>query len=142
MLRKKAASSAMRSRLTSRDGSKQAAIIQPMMPRKKLHQNPALPRPLPLAISQPMKPLIRSEEHTSELQSRFDLVCRLLLEKKNVLLSVHPKGPACHTGEQSCFFNLVDTKKETKQDVIHRIADDIENRRNHPTAGADQRHLI
>src|SRR5699024_12884044 len=27
----------------------------------------------------------RSEEHTSELQSRFDLVCRLLLEKKNVI---------------------------------------------------------
>src|SRR5699024_11890974 len=26
--------------------------------------------------------LSRSEEHTSELQSRFDLVCRLLLEKK------------------------------------------------------------
>src|SRR5438105_8593019 len=26
---------------------------------------------------------IRSEEHTSELQSRVDLVCRLLLEKKN-----------------------------------------------------------
>src|SRR5207249_8313199 len=25
--------------------------------------------------------MIRSEEHTSELQSRFDLVCRLLLEK-------------------------------------------------------------
>src|SRR5207249_9115268 len=29
------------------------------------------------------KPGTRSEEHTSELQSRFDLVCRLLLEKKN-----------------------------------------------------------
>src|SRR5437868_12528963 len=28
----------------------------------------------------------RSEEHTSELQSRFDLVCRLLLEKKK-----HPR---------------------------------------------------
>src|SRR5699024_11879102 len=28
--------------------------------------------------------LDRSEEHTSELQSRFDLVCRLLLEKKNI----------------------------------------------------------
>src|SRR5437868_11240440 len=26
----------------------------------------------------------RSEEHTSELQSRFDLVCRLLLEKKKM----------------------------------------------------------
>src|SRR5699024_9300782 len=31
---------------------------------------------------------VRSEEHTSELQSRFDLVCRLLLEKKNK--SSHP----------------------------------------------------
>src|SRR5437868_7816110 len=27
----------------------------------------------------------RSEEHTSELQSRFDLVCRLLLEKKKLI---------------------------------------------------------
>src|SRR5438105_8124434 len=27
-------------------------------------------------------PILRSEEHTSELQSRVDLVCRLLLEKK------------------------------------------------------------
>src|SRR5437867_8867995 len=26
---------------------------------------------------------VRSEEHTSELQSPYDLVCRLLLEKKN-----------------------------------------------------------
>src|SRR5947207_12577217 len=29
---------------------------------------------------------VRSEEHTSELQSHSDLVCRLLLEKKNILL--------------------------------------------------------
>src|SRR5438067_8882737 len=28
----------------------------------------------------------RSEEHTSELQSRFDLVCRLLLEKKDEIV--------------------------------------------------------
>src|SRR5207249_12027333 len=32
--------------------------------------------------SGPGTPQDRSEEHTSELQSRFDLVCRLLLEKK------------------------------------------------------------
>src|SRR3712207_7097892 len=32
----------------------------------------------------------RSEEHTSELQSRQYLVCRLLLEKKNTSLSPHP----------------------------------------------------
>src|SRR2546430_11068651 len=28
-------------------------------------------------------PIVRSEEHTSELQSQSNLVCRLLLEKKN-----------------------------------------------------------
>src|SRR5699024_11600270 len=35
------------------------------------------------------KPMMkkRSEEHTSELQSRFDLVCRLLLEKKKEIRS-------------------------------------------------------
>src|SRR5699024_11813187 len=34
----------------------------------------------------------RSEEHTSELQSRFDLVCRLLLEKKKT--DAQPPGGA------------------------------------------------
>src|SRR5207249_9018479 len=31
----------------------------------------------------------RSEEHTSELQSRFDLVCRLLLEKKKIKIKAN-----------------------------------------------------
>src|SRR2546429_6230542 len=31
---------------------------------------------------------VRSEEHTSELQSRLHLVCRLLLEKKKFMLSI------------------------------------------------------
>src|SRR6266704_6149154 len=33
-------------------------------------------------------PRRRSEEHTSELQSRFDIVCRLLLEKKNIITHI------------------------------------------------------
>src|SRR2546429_5077963 len=38
--------------------------------------------------------LVRSEEHTSELQSRLHLVCRLLLEKKKKrLLRYHPFKP-------------------------------------------------
>src|SRR5689334_24526628 len=36
----------------------------------------------PNAGSMPAYPKLRSEEHTSELQSQFHLVCRLLLEKK------------------------------------------------------------
>src|SRR5437667_6234421 len=35
------------------------------------------------------KPLVRSEEHTSELQSHHDLVCRLLLEKKKTVPHEH-----------------------------------------------------
>src|SRR5207247_11459079 len=35
------------------------------------------------AIASRSSSSLRSEEHTSELQSRVDLVCRLLLEKKN-----------------------------------------------------------
>src|SRR5690349_24250429 len=34
----------------------------------------------------------RSEEHTSELQSRRELVCRLLLEKKNQITPVDPRA--------------------------------------------------
>src|SRR5260221_5317346 len=52
----------------------------------------------------------RSEEHTSELQSHSDLVCRLLLEKKKpdaqkrsvaptaLLTPLHPSGPAFRGG--------------------------------------------
>src|SRR5207247_10789744 len=35
------------------------------------------------AVLNPASGQFRSEDHTSELQSRVDLVCRLLLEKKN-----------------------------------------------------------
>src|SRR3712207_8379947 len=39
----------------------------------------------------PMAGTCRSEEHTSELQSRQYLVCRLLLEKKTHITDAHPQ---------------------------------------------------
>src|SRR3954467_16003643 len=39
----------------------------------------------------------RSEEHTSELQSHDNLVCRLLLETKNTPHSSHSRSPFIHT---------------------------------------------
>src|SRR5689334_23659497 len=36
---------------------------------------------------------LRSEEHTSELQSQFHLVCRLLLEKKKLFAQYPPSPP-------------------------------------------------
>src|SRR2546421_2229991 len=46
--------------------------------------------------------ILRSEEHTSELQSRSDLVCRLLLEKKKIIsklmdVNIHKKISAHNT---------------------------------------------
>src|SRR5689334_24398499 len=52
-----------------------------------LHPHPRLPEEVPGVVVQEVDADLledghRSEEHTSELQSQFHLVCRLLLEKK------------------------------------------------------------
>src|SRR5690625_6599501 len=44
---------------------------------------PVLINPLDIILQMRRYEILRSEEHTSELQSRGHLVCRLLLEKKN-----------------------------------------------------------
>src|SRR3712207_7110969 len=66
-------------------------------PQDRGSRLPRTPRglPHPLANAQRLSPRPaipicsdRSEEHTSELQSRQYLVCRLLLEKKNIKISL------------------------------------------------------
>src|SRR2546430_4131719 len=47
---------------------------------------------LPARSGSPLR-LCRSEEHTSELQSQSNLVCRLLLEKKNDASPLPPHRP-------------------------------------------------
>src|SRR5699024_11897541 len=51
------------------------------LPSAPIGANPARPLKVVVAGHDHLEGT-RSEEHTSELQSRFDLVCRLLLEKK------------------------------------------------------------
>src|SRR5438034_4902182 len=51
------------------------------------------PRKCPRCRTSPAR--ARSEEHTSELQSHSDLVCRLLLEKKKKTITVHKKDIKC-----------------------------------------------
>src|SRR5207248_5123877 len=46
----------------------------------------------------------RSEEHTSELQSPYDLVCRLLLEKKNTSLQATHTSTRCLISQTSHAF--------------------------------------
>src|SRR5215469_8866738 len=70
--------------------------------------------PHPSGLSRPADNLRRSEEHTSELQSRRELVCRLLLEKKKDhqpnLLNLrcdHEVGVQASGGESVDFFFLM-----------------------------------
>src|SRR5438093_8786728 len=58
---------------------------------KVLPEQPALQVGLRLVVGD----LERSEEHTSELQSLTNLVCRLLLEKKRRRTRKSPSGSAC-----------------------------------------------
>src|SRR5437773_5314961 len=57
----------------------------------------------------------RSEEHTSELQSHHDLVCRLLLEKKK------KKTPnTLHTPNTTLIYNYYHSQH--KPDILHSSA--------------------
>src|SRR5699024_11995242 len=76
------------------DGSSDSTKLATIAPNKQ-------PAPVIFANNED-----RSEEHTSELQSRFDLVCRLLLEKKKerrqylyvTQTAPHRKPPLCTDG--------------------------------------------
>src|SRR3712207_7403364 len=71
------------------------ADAEPAHPRARALPHALLPprrdavrrRRDPLEV--PLQRRLRSEEHTSELQSRQYLVCRLLLEKKNKIIITH-----------------------------------------------------
>src|SRR5438309_6458703 len=52
---------------------------------------------------------LRSEEHTSELQSQFHLVCRLLLEKKKNSIMNKSLSPALNNSVLSLFLMTITT---------------------------------
>src|SRR5699024_12162765 len=62
-------------------GSKSVPIIAP----ERSPESTRIPAPVgsDTCNTVPVDGIKRSEEHTSELQSRFELVCRLLLDKQN-----------------------------------------------------------
>src|SRR5690554_7388193 len=92
--------------------------------------------PLPRALLQAVRPCRRnaqvtcsrrSEEHTSELQSRPHLVCRLLLEKKKNSKTVErnaiPKALLCLIIDNTFSFNY--DISETSASITNRILHDI-----------------
>src|SRR3712207_8927008 len=69
---------------------------QPEPGGQPVHLEVTVHRGLPAPARRPAR-LVRSEEHTSELQSRQYLVCRLLLEKKKMIISIKlPQADSVH----------------------------------------------
>src|SRR5262249_59014520 len=66
-----------------------ASAVAPAQTNRELQNAGKHDRALGL-VDQILRDVIRSEEHTSELQSLTNLVCRLLLEKKKNTVTLHP----------------------------------------------------
>src|SRR5438132_3023232 len=68
---------------------------------------------------------LRSEEHTSELQSHSDLVCRLVLEKKNQIIHGELASTLFRDGvtpnESVFFFLTIYHAANTIDHFIHRV---------------------
>ncbi|MEI3604119.1 bifunctional phosphoribosyl-AMP cyclohydrolase/phosphoribosyl-ATP diphosphatase HisIE [Pseudogracilibacillus sp. SE30717A] len=59
-----------------------------------------------------------------------------------LLVTVQPLGPACHTGEQTCFHHTIKENANPKRDVIHNLIDIIEDRKNNPVDGSYTTYLF
>src|SRR2546427_4682991 len=61
------------------------------LPPPEPQEGAAGARPAAASAARAATRTYRSEEHTSELQSQSNLVCRLLLEKKNMIHHIRPE---------------------------------------------------
>lgn len=72
------------------------------------------------------------------------IVKRLSFDCDNdtILVQVEPKGPACHTGEISCFSETVFEEETANRQVVHEVIAEIKNRRSNPVEGSYTSYLF
>lgn len=59
-----------------------------------------------------------------------------------VLVKVEPMGPACHTGEVSCFYKTAFEAETSNREVVHEIIAEIKDRRENPVEGSYTSYLF
>ena len=59
-----------------------------------------------------------------------------------ILVQVTPLGPACHTGEVTCFHNQIFDEVVQTRSIVHEITDEIKNRRANPVEGSYTSYLF
>src|SRR2546430_3699662 len=81
----------------------------------------------------------RSEEHTSELQSQSNLVCRLLLEQKNL----HPPYGCPRIGPSAKYIYHVDTDAASLVvDLLHGLDRPVDHAWNHLCIARNTRGIV
>lgn len=60
----------------------------------------------------------------------------------SILVQVTPLGPACHTGEVTCFHKQVFDEVVQTRSIVHEITDEIKNRRANPVEGSYTTYLF
>ena len=64
-------------------------------------------------------------------------------DRDTILLEVIPNGPACHTGERSCFFNdKQEYDKKIDRQILYKEYDIIKSRDNNPVEGSYTNYLL
>jgi len=87
--------------------------------------------------SRSRKQLWRKGETSGNVQRVIEI--RLDCDADTILLRVDPAGPACHTGERSCFFTVVGGRKSEvgdQSDVLDRLYQVIVDRKQDPRPGS------
>lgn len=59
-----------------------------------------------------------------------------------LLITVIPEGPACHTGENSCFYEPIVGKSPQQRKVFHDLITNIKDRKRNPKEGAYTTYLF
>ncbi len=59
-----------------------------------------------------------------------------------LLITVSPDGPACHTGERTCFFTNAYDESEALRSVVYEVRDAITERKNNPIDGSYTTYLF
>lgn len=63
-------------------------------------------------------------------------------DNDTVLVQVEPQGPACHTGVESCFYNVAFEGEKPNRQVVHEIVAEIKKRRKNPVEGSYTSYLF
>lgn len=82
--------------------------------------------------------------HKGATSGNRQLVKRIAFDcdQDAILVEVNPLGPACHTGEETCFFETIFEEEKSSRTVVHEVAKSIQNRRENPVEGSYTSYLF